>query len=506
MPSFANLPHKEIRMDDEQLRHLERLRETSLRRLRLLEEQAARSGPRTPPEIIIEIEDLQHALADLEQQLSSARTAEAEAVAAPSVAAPPLNRLLQKQASRAGRLRPLQRPLLWAAGLVALLAGAALALRPPTTPGPAAALSVGIASFDRCPQQSDALQRTLASEFAQATFKRLDALQDAASASAHTDLDLMIWGQCDQAGDQLMLALQILAPPGPPEVSEIGPIAAQTSARDLDYATRLSRALISYVGGDYDAAATSLGTLRQQTENPAQQASIAFLAGNSLLFTERYTDALTAYEGALAVDPLQFQARINRGIAGTNLALQFARSHQPYETMLSNALGDLTSAAASPDKRVAALALINRGIADYWVGEDYPSALADCDAALDYMSDHPLGYLCRAAARYGILYDEFCTPPPNTKLARDDLAKAKELAEAQRRSSVFHDIYFFGAQLAQLQAECDATDADKRAHQQEALSSFQQFLAEERKQRVHLMIDRTMVELAPVQLSPTEQP
>lgn len=493
-------------MDDEQLRHLERLRGTSLRRLRLLEEQAARSGPRTPPEIIIEIEDLQRTLAELEQQLSNAGAAEAQPATAPPATTPPVNRPPAQPTAGTWYARLTRRRLLWAAGVVVLLAGAAFVLWPQAKPAPAASVSVGIAVFDRCAQQSDALQRTLAPEFSQVAFRRLDLIRDAASASAHTDLDLVLWGQCDQAGDQLGLTLQILAPPGPPEVSEIGPIAVQASARDLDYATRVSRALISYISGDYTAAASSFGTLRQQTENPTEQASAAFLAGNSLLFTERYTDALAAYQGALAADSLRFQALINRGIASTNLALQLARAHQPYQAVLSSALGDLSAAAEAPDRRVAALALINRGIAQYWVGEDYASALADCDAALASGNDQPLGYACRAAARYGTLYEQFCTPPPNTTLARNELAKAKELAESQRRPAVLSEIYFFGAQLAQLQAECDTTDADKRAHQQEATSAFQQFLAEDRKQRARLMIDRAMVELAPVQLSPTAQP
>jgi len=373
-------------------------------------------------------------------------------------------------------------------------------------PAPAESTRVGIASFDGCPQQSDALQRAVASEFSQAVFKRLDVIRDAGSARAQPDLDLVIWGQCDQGAGQLTLSLQILVPPGPPEVGEIDRMTVQTSARDLDYATRLSQALMSYVGGDYGAAAASLGTLRQQTQLPSEQASLAFLQGNSLLFTERYTDTLAAYEGALAVDSLRFQALNNRGIAGINLALQLGRAHKPYETILKAARGDLSSAAEAPDKQVAALAVINRGAANYWVGEDYQRALADCDAALDRSGDDPLGYVCRAAARYGALYDAFCKPQPDTKLARDDLSRAKELAESQGRPAVLADIYFFRAQLAQLQADCDTADVDKRTHQQEATSYFQQFLAEDGKRRVHLAIDRVMVELTPREITPTEQP
>jgi len=495
-------------MDDEQLRHLERLRETSLRRLRVLEQQAATFGVRTPPEITLEIEDLRRTLVDLEQQLSGARIPDADTIPTPALATLAQNGSAQKRVPRARPVRLSHRGMLLVAlgGLTLVGVVTTLILLRPAAPAPARSTRVGIASFDRCSQQSDALQSALALEFSEVEFKRLDVIRDAGSAPAQPDLDMRIWGQCDQGASQLTLSLQILVPPGPPEVSEIGLMTVQTSARDLDYATRLSRALVSYISGDYGAAANSLGTLQQQTGNPSEQASLAFLHANTLLFTERYTDTLAAYEGALAGGPLRFQALINRGFTGINLALQLGRAHKPYATVLNAALGDLSFASEAPDKQVAALALINRGTANYWVGQDYQSALADCDAALDQSGADPLGYVCRAAARYGMLDDAFCKPPPDTKLARDDLSRAKELAESQGRPAALADIYFFRAQLAQLQVACDTSDADKRVHQQEATSYFQQFLAEDGKARVHLTIDHVMVDLTPSASPLTQQP
>jgi Tol biopolymer transport system component len=58
-------------MNAEQRRHLEDLLQTYQRRLRALEKQKAIFGPRTPPEVDIEIEDTQAEIAHIESQLSA---------------------------------------------------------------------------------------------------------------------------------------------------------------------------------------------------------------------------------------------------------------------------------------------------------------------------------------------------------------------------------------------------------------------------------------------------
>ncbi len=60
-------------MDREQnTKHLESLRETHQKRLHILELQAARFGPSTPPEIQIEIEDIHDKINSLDSQLKNA--------------------------------------------------------------------------------------------------------------------------------------------------------------------------------------------------------------------------------------------------------------------------------------------------------------------------------------------------------------------------------------------------------------------------------------------------
>jgi len=57
--------------DDAERQHLEKLLRTVRRRLRPLQEQAALFGPRTPPEVHIEIEDIQAEIVKLETALKA---------------------------------------------------------------------------------------------------------------------------------------------------------------------------------------------------------------------------------------------------------------------------------------------------------------------------------------------------------------------------------------------------------------------------------------------------
>jgi hypothetical protein len=58
-------------MDEEQRQHLRDFLRTHQRRLRALEQQAALQGVQTPPQVVIEIEDLKGEIADIEAHLSA---------------------------------------------------------------------------------------------------------------------------------------------------------------------------------------------------------------------------------------------------------------------------------------------------------------------------------------------------------------------------------------------------------------------------------------------------
>src|SRR6185503_12927785 len=61
----------EAPMDDDQRSHLDGLRQAHLRRLRILEQQAAITGVNTRPEVLTEIEDLRATIAQIESQLAA---------------------------------------------------------------------------------------------------------------------------------------------------------------------------------------------------------------------------------------------------------------------------------------------------------------------------------------------------------------------------------------------------------------------------------------------------
>ena len=61
-------------MDKEQLQHLEEMLRIYHKRLRPLERQEAMYGPRTMPDVLIEIEELKEKIADIEAQLQVDRT------------------------------------------------------------------------------------------------------------------------------------------------------------------------------------------------------------------------------------------------------------------------------------------------------------------------------------------------------------------------------------------------------------------------------------------------
>jgi class 3 adenylate cyclase len=70
-------------MDDEQRTHLESMRHAHLRRLRILEQQAAITGVNTRPEVLTEIENLQASIAQVDEQLAAAVEAQRPPAAVP---------------------------------------------------------------------------------------------------------------------------------------------------------------------------------------------------------------------------------------------------------------------------------------------------------------------------------------------------------------------------------------------------------------------------------------
>jgi tetratricopeptide (TPR) repeat protein len=355
-------------------------------------------------------------------------------------------------------------------------------------------VQVGVAEFVGCSQISDALPSAIAPQADEITFTSLDEIQDSSTARTYTDLDLVIWGQCTQT-EQLVMHLDILTSHGPEELAEIESITAHTSALDPDRAARLSRAAINYLHGNYDEAIGSLTTLQQEARTPSEQAELAFLQANSLLFAKRYDKALDAYDRALEYDQIQAQVYNNRGVAGMNWALQLEWwDYQPSDTQLQVAVDDLTRAIEiSEDARITALAYLNRGMARSLVASDYDQALIDCEQAIAQAPELALGYVCRAGAYVMPLLQETTCDLSNIQLARDDLASAYDLSPG------LADIFFWRGYVAFHQAEeCDTTEQDRQKHWQDAKDDVQVFLELMDQQPVKLAVDRYMLEVYPL--------
>jgi hypothetical protein len=75
-------------ISEEDRQHLETLQQTHQRRLRVLEMQYARQGPRTPPEVLIEIEDVREEIAKINSRLNTNTYSDPKESSVPSVAAP----------------------------------------------------------------------------------------------------------------------------------------------------------------------------------------------------------------------------------------------------------------------------------------------------------------------------------------------------------------------------------------------------------------------------------
>jgi hypothetical protein len=63
----------QVTMEEDELKNLKELRNTHLKRLRILELQAAKGGRNADPEVLIEIEELRATIADIEQKLAAAQ-------------------------------------------------------------------------------------------------------------------------------------------------------------------------------------------------------------------------------------------------------------------------------------------------------------------------------------------------------------------------------------------------------------------------------------------------
>ncbi|MBE7468240.1 MAG: hypothetical protein DPW09_14510 [Anaerolineae bacterium] len=369
---------------------------------------------------------------------------------------------------------------------------------PPIT-SPVLTTTVVIASFVNCPDASTKVIQELETNYAELKpslqIKNLAGVsnsQEARQQGKRSSADLIIWGECVSA-NQLTMYLEILTARGPDEVVELQSVTAQTSALDLDRANRLSRAVINYLQGNYKDAADNLRILQGEARSEQEQAELAFLQANSLLFAESYEAARTTYTATLTYAPLKTLAYNNRGVASINWAYMLSENNQPYEQILQAAINDLTEATTAVEPHLRSLAYINRSTIYYLFTTEYAQALADCEQAITLASTEPLGYVCQAAVRYQLLKQSPCDQANPTPI-REDLVMAETMAKAQQRN--LPDVFFWRGYLSLRQGQCNQDPSEKQIYKQEAKDNFQKVLDLVNQQWIKLALDQRLIDIS----------
>jgi tetratricopeptide (TPR) repeat protein len=348
-------------------------------------------------------------------------------------------------------------------------------------------ISVGIGTLDECVSAWEESVAENAPESEEMQFAILGTLKDREAARAFVgEHNLVIWGKCESES-KLLLRLELLRL-GPAYVVELDSFDILV---DSDQFSRLSRAMINYIHGNFAETAVSLATLRAEASfSKEEEAQLTFLQANSLLFAGDYETAVSIYDEILTYAPLTASAYNNRGVAHMSHALQLQETGQPFDNILQTALDDFSQASSQTD--MLALASINRAQAKYLIDEAYISALDDCNNAIATTDYESLAYVCRAAAQLTpLLINSECNLPTINNIRED-------LDTAENRNPDLATIKYWRGHLLLLQAyECDPPDGtDQTQHITEGITIFQAFIEQMNLQTVQLAIEKQMIELA----------
>ena len=172
------------------------------------------------------------------------------------------------------------------------------------------------------------------------------------AATAHKELDLIIWGGCHDE-ETLVVTMELLGIHGPSDIVELS--STQVSTLDLERTASLGRAIMAYLLDQHSAAAESFAALAQSSTSPTEQADLTFLQATSLLFEGRYEEAALAYEAVWSDERLGSRARLNAGVAAINRSIQI-RIDQPdddeaIEEAIQVAVNRLEAAVATSEVR-----------------------------------------------------------------------------------------------------------------------------------------------------------
>ncbi len=273
----------------------------------------------------------------------------------------------------------------------------------PTCQSSATPVQVGVAQLPNC--SKDFQTRLVDSWISEAEAISLDqAFQTSTEARAQSGFDIVVWGSCDEQGNEaVILSYELTTTRKPDEVYEPPSLSATGSLTDV---VSVGLALISYQHGDYDEAADQFNKLPATPTSPEQ----SLLCANSLLFYGRYDEAIDAYkEIGLALNP--GAAYNNLGVARFNKDLLQSETGFP-QTGLFEFEQAIELANAQGKAELELLAHVNRSDLLRRAGR-WNDAQADCEAALGLSAQSALPYVCRVlnnlsrfAGSEGIPFDD----------------------------------------------------------------------------------------------------
>jgi tetratricopeptide (TPR) repeat protein len=285
----------------------------------------------------------------------------------------------------------------------------------------------------------------------------------------------------------------------PEGVFALNEVMVTASALDPDRAGHLGRTMVQYLRHLHAEAAQNFAQLAAVYNDPAIRAELSFLHATNLLFDGQYEAAMAAYEKAATYPTLYVSAHNNLGIAAMNKAMELAyfenAEKDKYLPYVQTANESFSQALASADDdTLKAQILATRGSMAYRFSEDLVQVQTDCEEAIALAQSQPIGYVCRGATNYAVLWKTWlqndCHPPVDAQPIRAALSRARLLSPREP-----HFLYWTGM-IAQLQSYCDTDAKEQERHEQECLDNMIEYIALMEQAPFLLATDRQLLILA----------
>ena len=293
-------------------------------------------------------------------------------------------------------------------------------------------------------------------------------------ARRNKDYDIVVWGACDTSEpDVPSLTFELITSRKPYSVYE--PIHLQFRG-NLNEINDLGTALIAYQHGNYTEAVTGFDSLPTASRSTAY----ALFRSNSLLYAERYDEAIASYQAISGAKDLNAAAAFNNmGVAYFNQDVNLGLDQFNQSVQLANQQGAMD---------IEALALGNRSLF-YRLKSQWTDSLDDCSAMLKLNGKSALPYLCFAG--YNFLYYRF--QPPG-------LLPLKEINRNLTEAEKYQDV---PAEADYMRGNWNLSHFWKR--KQEAVDAYSAYL-DEMQYRACMRNDHESISNAEEQITKISQP